>query len=232
LINVRTTNGSTDSLLLTELQLEVDGFEIPPARERTTSLRSGRTVAIQVPYGRAVDCDGDEPVDARLELTYTADNGTDERRGTLPLSGTELLDTIRAEQCAARRLEEQNRIEFGEPVVEGTALTVDLAIEPMEVDDRDEIEIVGAAGTVLVRAATADGAAPVLLGDEPVVVPLRFSVNRCDPHAMAEVTKRFGLDLSASVDGAEPVAVAVDVAPLLPGLEAIVEACRSELDAD
>jgi hypothetical protein len=77
LINVRTTNGGDESLLLTDLQLRVDGFEIPPARERTTSLRSGRTVAIQVPYGRTVDCDGEDPVGARLDFDYTteADDG-------------------------------------------------------------------------------------------------------------------------------------------------------------
>jgi hypothetical protein len=82
---------------------------------------------------------------------------------------------------------------------------------------------------VLVRPSTPDGWVPVCVDAERRVVPLRFSVNRCDPHAVAEVTKRFGLDVEVVVGGADPASVTVDVTPIEPQLEAIVAACRAAL---
>jgi hypothetical protein len=82
-------------------------------------------------------------------------------------------------------------------------------------------------GTILVDVRTSDDWHGAQLDDEPVAIPLTFVVNRCDPHALAEVTKRYGLALAVSVDGAETVDVAVDIGELVVDLEAIVEQCSA-----
>ena len=52
------------------------------------------------------------------------------------------------------------------------------------------------------RLQTGDDFTDVRIDDEtpPVSIPVRFVVNRCDPYALAEVTKRNGLDLDISID--------------------------------
>jgi hypothetical protein len=91
------------------------------------------------------------------------------------------------------------------------------------------IGIEGFRGTILFAAEPADVPfVAVELGpSQPAAaIPLRFSVNRCDPHALAEVTKRYGVQLTVSLDGAEPQPVEVDVGPLVDGLDVILERCR------
>jgi hypothetical protein len=99
-------------------------------------------------------------------------------------------------------------------VIEPTGTTTGLAVSAVS-------------GTILVDARTSDDWYGAQLGDEPVTIPLTFVVNRCDPHALAEVTKRYGLTLAVSADGAEPVDVEFDVRDLVDDLEAIVEQCTS-----
>lgn len=229
LINALVDNGSTSSLLLDDIRLDADTFDTEPAADRPISVRSGRRVAIQVPYGEVVDCDVDAPVAARLTFMFTSDDGATRREGVVELDGTELLDAVRAEQCIERRLAATTVTSFSDPRVVDGRVATDLVIEPT--GDTSGLSITDVAGTILVAARTPETWHGVDL-DGPVTIPLEFVVNRCDPHALAEVTKRFGLDIAVTVDGAEPVDVGVDVGPLVESLEAIVEQCRSSSGAD
>jgi hypothetical protein len=225
LINVLTRNGSESSLLLNDIELISDFFVGEPAAERTISLRSGREVAIQVPYGVTTDCDVEGQVKADLAFTYTTDEHPEPIAARIGLDGTDILDTIRAQQCTAQRFDGAARTRFeGTEVVDGSAVTR-LVVEPTGATT--DLFVTALTGTILVDARTSDDWQGVQLGSEPVTIPLTFVVNRCDPHALAEVTKRYGLTLAVSVDGAEPVDVAVDVAELVADLEAIVEQCTA-----
>jgi hypothetical protein len=225
LINVLTRNESESSLLLHDLELIADFFVGEPAAERTVSLRSGRQVAIQVPYGTADDCDAEDLVQAELAFTYTTDQDREPIAARIDLDGTDILDAIRAQQCTTRRFDEATRTRFeGTEVVDGTVVTR-LVLEPM--GTTTDLIVTAVSGTILVDARTSDDWQGSQIVDEAVTIPLTFVVNRCDPHALAEVTKRYGLALAVSVDGAEPVDVAVDVSDLVADLETIVEQCTA-----
>jgi hypothetical protein len=225
LINVLTRNESESSLLLSDIELIAAFFVGEPAAERPISLRSGRQVAIQVPYGVTTDCDVEGTVTADLAFTYTTDEHPEPIAARIGLDGTGILETIRARQCTTQRFDEATRARFeGTEVVDGTVVTR-LVIEPT--GTTTGLAVSAVSGTILVDARTSDDWYGAQLGDELVAIPLTFVVNRCDPHALAEVTKRYGLALAVSVDGAEPVDVAVDVGELVGDLEAIVEQCTA-----
>ncbi len=230
LINVLTRNDSGASLLLSNIELVADTFESEPAAARTISLRSGRQVAIQVPYGVADDCDTARSAAAVLTFTYASDDDPVERRARVELNGTEILDSIQAEQCTTRRFEASARTRFvGTAIVDGVVVT-DLVVEPT--GDVTDLAVSALSGTILVSVSAPTGWGGVQLQDELAAIPLTFEVNRCDPHALAEVTKRYGLDLDVSLDGAAPVSVAIDIDELVPDLEAIVEQCREASPPD
>jgi hypothetical protein len=223
LINVLTRNRSDSSMVLDNVELVADFFLGEPAAPRTISVRGGRQVAIQVPYGVTVDCDTDRPVAAALSFTYRTDTRTEPRTARIELDGTGILDEIRSEQCLSRRFDGATSTRFdGTRIVDGTVVT-DLVIAP--VGTSADLAVSAVSGTVLVGVRPGEGWAGSHVDEEPVSIPLTFVVNRCDPHALAEVTKRYGLDLSVSSDGDQPVAVGVDVTDLVDDLDAIVGEC-------
>jgi hypothetical protein len=233
LINVLVTNHGRSSLLLDDIELDADHFDTQPAADRTISIRPDRQVAIQVPYGEVADCVDASPVEASLGFVYTSDDDPIRHDTSVLLGGTELLDVIRAEQCAVGRFHDAVTVGFADTSAVDGSLATNLVIEPDGGSVAAEMEIAAVAGTILVSARRSDeSTTPIRVGAEPVALPLSFVVNRCDPHALGEVTKRFGLDLSVSIDGADPVSVAVDVGPIESELEAIVELCRARNSND
>ena len=226
LINVLTHNDNSEQLLITDRELVADHFAGRPAATRTVNVPAGRQIAIQVPYGVVENCASDTPVSAVLAFAYTTPTDNTRRTTRLPIGGTDILDGIRAEQCAGRTLADETEITFSDVAMVDGTVRADLHIERTE--ERSEFTFGQFVGTVLVDVRrTTDSATPVMLSplDRSVMIPLTFVVNRCDPHAMAEVTKRFGLDLELSVDGAEPHLVTIDLSPLSDDLEAAVQAC-------
>ena len=207
-------------------ELVADHFAGQPAATRTVNVPAGRQIAIQVPYGVVEDCTSDTPVSAVLAIAYATPTDNTPRTTRLPIGGTDILDGIRAEQCAGRILADETEITFSDVTMVDGIVRADLRIDRTE--ERSEFTFGQFVGTVLVDVRrTTESATPVTLppSDRTVMIPLTFAVNRCDPHAMAEVTKRFGLDLELSVDGAEPHLVTIDLSPLSDDLEAAVQAC-------
>lgn len=233
LINVQVVNDSGSELTITDRRLVPEHFDTEPAAARTSRIPVGRPVHLQVPYGSANDCTADGPVTAVLQYTYSIDGST-ETDAVVELGGTELLDRIRAEQCAQGTFEAAFDAAFEAPAVDDEALDVELVLTPAT-SSSSSFRIVGSDGTILVEAAvgaTRDTPVELTTGRD-VRLPVRFSVIRCDPHAMAEVTKRYGLSLRVEIDGEpEPYDVDVDVSPLLDPLAEIVENCRRKGNDD
>lgn len=225
-VNVMTENRSGEDVLIVERRLATGGFDAPAVSGRPIKIGAGRTVAVQVPFGSAVQCDDAGPIAAALAVGYTAGDGTGVDSAEVPLGGTDVLDEIRAKQCAAGEFNDSADVTFGEPRVAGEQFRVTMRIELT--DPTRTLTLGDVHGTILV-AARRDDSAPVDLdrarphGD----VAITFVVNRCDPHALAEVTKKYGLDVDVSFDGLSPVSVGVDVGGLADALDSIVATCRT-----
>lgn len=227
LINVLTMNGTADDVYITDRALVADFFENSAAPVRRSWVPPGRSVALQVPYGTTIDCTTNEPVRAHLRITYTLGDDEREQTADIALEGADILDAIRAEQCAQRTFDAATRLGFEDVAVVDQVLVATLTIARTSGESSFVIE--GVNGTILIGVETDDGFQPIPIdGPTVVALPLTFVVNRCDPHALAEVTKRYGLDLFVAVDGQPAQAINVDVTALTPLLEEIVERCRQQ----
>lgn len=226
LINVRTTNSSDVDVEIGGRALDIDFFDAPPAPARTSRIRAGRTVNLQVPYGSVVDCDDPGRVTARLGADAMFRDG-DATRVEIDLSGTDILDRLRAKGCAAVAFVSATTVEFTQTTTHDERVDTTLRIARRAGDEPMRIGRVS--GTVLIGVDHAADGRPTLGTDvgAAVDVPLTFVVNRCDPHAMAEVTKRYGLDLEVTIGDSAPQPVPVDVTPLTDDLVSIVETCRA-----
>ena len=168
-------------------------------------------------------------VSAELAITFTYGDDPTPRTTSLPFTDATTLDDIRFRKCTVRRVLDENEIEFGDLTVDGETMSVDLDIRRRSGSSRLGFDSIK--GTVLFGAATPfESGAPsgVLEPDESEMsIPLQFDVNRCDPHAVAETTRKFGLDLYVSVDGAESQLVQIPVDPIVPDLEVMLERCKA-----
>ncbi len=220
LINVMIDNRSGRDLMVADRALVADHFEIPPAPPRTVKITDGRQVAVQVPYGEALDCTDAAPVTAHLAFT---DAGVSRR---LELAGTDILDGIRAEQCIGRALHDAVDVDLRDATVVDGTVEATLHLELADADAVFEIGRVG--GTILIAARRSNDQPVVLDGEHRVAdVPVTFTVNRCDPHGLAEVTRPYGLDVEVGQGGSERADVAIDVGDLHDDFAAIVEQCRA-----
>ena len=218
-----TRNESESSLLLNDIELIADFFVGEPAAERTISLRSGRQVAVQVPYGVTTDCDVEGPVEADLAFTYRTDehphrlrleSGSRGPTSSRRSAATVHLATLRRGCSGAIRGYGGRRRDRCHPARRRTD------------GGSTDLVVTAVSGTILVDARTSDGWQAMRLVGEPVTIPLTFVVNRCDPRPRrGDETVR--VPLVVSVDGAEPVDVAVDVGELVADLETIVEQCTA-----
>ncbi|MCU0261846.1 MAG: hypothetical protein MUE78_12570 [Ilumatobacteraceae bacterium] len=221
LVNVLTENRSGADIALLARRLDADHFDAP-WRERSSTLRAGRRVALQVPYGTVTECDSSDPLTARLVLRTVTDDGSTEDL-IVSLDGADVLAAIRASACAATSFDAAVDVSIESAEVVDGQLHAELVVQRR--DDDVDVVVDASRGTVLVDAAV--DALPAVLDDgvDALALPVTFTVNRCDPHALAEVTKRYGLDLRVAVDGAEPAWVPIDLAPVLDDLVAIVDDC-------
>ncbi len=143
---------------------------------------------------------------------------------SVPVGGTDILDGIRAKQCASRTFDEATDVRFENTQILDGMVVTDLVID--RTSGASTVAVEGSSGTILVDARIDEGGVMLAETDTTTTIPLTFVVNRCDPHALAEVTKRYGLDLHVSIDGAVSQPIPIDVTTLIDDLEAIVQLCR------
>ncbi|TFH13326.1 MAG: hypothetical protein E4H05_11130 [Acidimicrobiales bacterium] len=229
LVNVLVHNDSNHDLLITDRQLVSTFFDTTPAERRNTLIGAGRQIAVQVPYGSTEDCDDPTTVEAALVVTASNDAETTPVSVVrLDLEGTEILDGIRGKQCTARAFADATDTAFVGTTVDDQTVRTTLVITRTE--GTADISLGTIRGTVLIGTRRIDDVTvdEMASTDQAIEIPLEFVVNRCDPHAMAEVTKRFGTEFEMSVDGSEPFSIPIDVTSLTPDFETIVQHCREQ----
>lgn len=229
-VNVVVTREGATPFVLLDHQLRIDGFEpAPPEERRIVIPPDGRRVAIQGIFGEVVDCDRATPLAAALTVHYVLGSDPAVQEGRLELDDTATLADIRARFCTARRVQEENELVLGEPTLDGETFTLDLAI--IRRAGTAELTVHAVDGTVLFGVETpAEQGAPgrtLPPRSDELVLPLTFDVNRCDPHAVAETTRKKGLTLWIAVDAAAPQPVDVDISTIEDDLEEILDRCKA-----
>jgi hypothetical protein len=229
-VNIVVTREGNQSFVVHRHQLRIDGFEPAPAEDRRIVIPpDGQRVAIQAIFGEVVDCDAPTPLAATLAVEFTVGDDPAVRDGAIVLDETETLAAIRARFCTARRVLAENELVLGEPTLDAETFTLDLAVTRRSGDAQLVVDAIQ--GTVLfgVESPYEQGAPERTLesGATELVLPLTFDVNRCDPHAVAETTKKKGLTLWIGVDGATAQPVDVDISSIEDELEEILNRCKA-----
>lgn len=228
-VNVKISRDDDTKFVVFDKRLIADHFGPAPIEERRTVLpTNGRVVALQTLFGDVTDCDSPESVAAILVVTFTYGHDPIRKTMSLPFTDSSTLDEIRLRTCTVRQVLADNEIELRNPVVDGETMSVDLVVRRRAGNDRLGFDAIK--GTVLFGAETpfeSGSRERVMEPDEnDAVIPLVIDVNRCDAHAVAETTRKFGLDLYTSVDGAEAQLVAVPVDAIVDDLESMLEHCK------
>lgn len=229
-VNVVVTRDDDVPFVLLDHQLRIEGFApAPPEERRVVIPGNGQRVAIQGRFGEVVDCEAPTPLAASLGVRFLLGDDPTVHEGAIELDDTTTLAAIRARFCTARRVLAENDVVLGTPVLDGETFTLDLTVTRRTGDA--ELVLHAIEGTVLfgVESPFEQGAPQRTLapGVAELVVPLTFDVNRCDPHAVAETTKKAGLTLWISVDGEAPQPVDVDIVRIEDDLEVILERCKA-----
>lgn len=228
-VNVEISRSDDTDFVVLDKQLVADHFTPAPAEKRRSVLPpDGRVVALQTLLGDVDDCDSPNAVTASLDVTFTYGDDPSPRTTSIPFTDATTLDDIRLQKCTIRRVLAENEIAVRNPVVDGETMAADLDVTRREGERRLAFDSIK--GTVLFGASTPfEPGRPerVLEPDEThAVIPLVLDVNRCDSHAVAETTRKFGIDLYVSVDGAESQRIEVPIEPIVGDLESMLESCK------
>ncbi|HSJ91058.1 MAG TPA: hypothetical protein VK917_03260 [Ilumatobacter sp.] len=229
-VNVVVSRDGDEPFVLFDHQLRIDGFEpAPPEERRVVIPANGQRVAIQAIFGEVTDCEVPPPLAASLVVHYAVGAEADAVEGAIALDDTTTLAAIRSRFCTARRVLAENDIALGEPVLNGETFALDITIARRT--GTAELAVHAVQGTVLFGVETPfeQGAPERTLRSDAsgLVLPLTIDVNRCDPHAVAETTKKKGLTLWISVDGAAAQPVDVDISSIDDDLEEILNRCKA-----
>lgn len=228
-VNLKMSRDDDADLVVLDKRLVADFFDPAPVETRRSVIpAAGQQVALQTLFGEVGNCDDPAGVTAAVEFTYLYGDDDTTRVGSFPLADATTLDGIRAQACTARQVLGDHSFEFAARDVEGETLRVDLEIARLSGGAQLSIDAVE--GTVLFGAETPfERGTPERRLDadaDRLVLPIVFDVNRCDAHAIAETTKKFGLNLYVSVDGAEMQRVPMAIDEILPDLELMHDRCK------
>jgi len=228
--NLVMTNQGEQDFIVVGKELVADFYDPAPADDRRSIVPAGgRPVALQTLFGEVTDCDTDDDIRAVAVFTYMSDDDPTLFRAAVPLDDADVLDAIRAQRCTARHIDNTVDINFQSVAVEGETIRADLTMWRDDVSEELSVEAI--VGTVLfgAEAQFERDVAPRVMdqGEREFTLPLVFDVNRCDPHAVAETTKKFGLDLWIAVDGADAQQVPIPVDAVLGEFDEILDRCKT-----
>ena len=195
LIDVRIVNGSSDPLVLTEATLETTQYAEPTTWSRGTTLRAGATVDLRLELPAPV-CPTPADAEPLVTLAFETPEG---REGTARVVADDPIGTLAKLSEQDCILFEVGRLALIEPAStlewtpgDGEPALLDITVTPT--GSAGTLEITRANQTVLLALADEAGGVvasvpldiQVSADSAPVVLPLRFVPNRCDPHAVAE----------------------------------------------
>jgi hypothetical protein len=194
LLAIKVANGGTDDVRIDTLQLAWPGLVGAEPATPGYVVAAGVRVDLRVGIGRAVCSDPprfDEPVPG-VPIAATATIGG----ATVTFSVTDpngILDRVYPKACRAQAVEHAVAIEFASTWVDASAdpPTVTNTLTFTRRHGAEPIEISGVFGTVVVSLAGDGLPRRIEPDDQRVSVPVTFTNNRCDAHALGETKKPF-----------------------------------------
>lgn len=228
-VNIRIDRPDDVAFVLLDKQLVARHFTpAPPESRRTVIPSNGQVVAVQAPFGDVSDCEDSSLVDGELVVSYLIGDDPAVRHGSIEIDDATTLDQIRLQICTQRRVVEYNDFELDLGEVDGETMSARLVVRRREGDDRLAFDSIK--GTVLFGAAAdvpAGSPERVLdIGDTETAIGITFAVNRCDPHAVGETTRKYGLDVFVAVGDMPAQRVSVPIDTIIPQLDEMLERCK------
>jgi hypothetical protein len=230
-LEVKVANAGDTDLEVAALELVADGFTGSGRQPHDSTVAAGRRVDLRVPYGEP-DCGTAEhpapsPSPAGVRVRLWAAGSAEPIEPELS-GGAELLGRIHARECADRYAREALDVAWApswQRVGSGRNLVVDgvLRVGPA----RRPVEVVSVEGTTLFATLAETLPAAVEPGSAPADVRVRFSPQRCDPHAVGESKRGYAFGVRVRVEGLDEVVLTVepDDAGHRVLQDALLEAC-------
>ncbi|WNM27153.1 hypothetical protein RN607_13255 [Demequina capsici] len=204
-IEVRLDGVVTDDAVVVGAMLDSPRFMPTNQVAENVRIFDGYTTRVRVPLG-AVVCD---PPDAGTTVTLEVSVDGVVQSLTLP-APDEVLAGIAADECAMKAVQDAAPVAFGSDATR-SGTDVDTTLVLTRGTAAGDVVLDSVAGSVVFDLAGIDGAVPTTLaaGSDQVVVPVRLSATRCDPHVFAESKKTFVFRVWEAVDGAAPAYVEI-----------------------
>lgn len=236
-LQLQVTNGLEETLRVTSIRLDWDGFESAPA-ERTVTLTPGRTVDLPVPIGRpACSIDGTHVADLSARdatAVLTLDDGS--TRVVIVDDVDGLLTGIHHATCVEEMVALHARVLFTDlqaDAPDGHAAVVgQLRVE--RGTSTGDVVVHAVAGTIpfslVAPQAPAEGPLVVLpQGERSAATPVWFVHGRCDAHAVAETKQPFRFVATIELDDGSmhTIVVEPDESVREMMLSTVADRCRS-----
>jgi hypothetical protein len=195
-IQVRLT-AARDGVVVTSVELSVDGWTPPPVRDRRTELPAGRPLDLELTL-TAPDCAAvPTSVAARVSLAGQAEPQV------VPLDDGGLLRRLHEAECADEALLEQVRIEVVSLAEVADRGVLRATVRLTRLAGRDAVRVTGV-GPNTVYTITPAGDLPTLAGGGSADLVLDLLPARCDVHALGESYRTSLVDLRIALGDAEP----------------------------
>lgn len=230
-IRTTLTNHETEPVLVETTQLAAPNFEILPPKEQDYSLPPGGTIPVGLrgPFGPGI-CNGEIPTAARPAKVVVRVRAADGSAAdySYPLADPhDLLAILLRNDCEDEKIASTLDTRFGDVWEQTTSAEGAPAVRTVL-----EVRLADPAATATITSLDSGilfnvepEVAPTLTAAAPVSeVPVEFTNNRCDPHAVAESKQSYIFPLWVAVNGAEPISTMIE-----PG-EAGKEALRRLVD--
>lgn len=209
-VHVSVRFATDEEVVVEEMALRTDLFELLGPETKDSVLRPGRTVDLQVDVGPAI-CDRQPGGSAALDLVARFGHASPVPLRLPVPSG--FLSELAGRECALRIVRDAVEVGFGEHIAaDGTRVDTELVLRRRHGDEAITLERM--AGSVVLTMDGEDRPAPVaaLTPDEDVrSIPVTFTASRCDPHGVSQSQKTYRFSAWIAV-GDDP-SVRVEVTP-------------------
>lgn len=214
LVRITLTNHEQQPVTVEWVQLRSPDFVVEQPLPRHYDLPPGGTIGVGLAakYGDGV-CNGEiptkaQPAEAAVMITYS-DGDRAEHRWALP-DPHDFLSLLLRQECERQKIAatvqlgltgpwEQAESADGKPSIRAT-LNLRLT------DPAATVEIAQMRGSVLYNLDPVGALTPIDGSAPQVAIPVEFTNNRCDPHAVAASQQSFIFRLWLRIDSSEPIA--------------------------